>query len=261
MIRSDKIKMISRKKKVPPTTVERDYIQNYFLKSLFSKTDSLIFKGGTSIRKAFIQDYRFSDDLDFTMKTRMDQEDIRVMIEDIKDYLKREEAISFEDEVQLKEVKTGWKVNIRYTSILSQNTLINLILDVTDVDKEVIVTGVEKRALINPYSDGLKADLITYSLKEITLEKLRALCDRGWPRDLYDVYNLWPIVEKDDFKVLFSKKCKIKNVNPSIEKYRQNKEKIKSAWNKSLKHQLKTVPDFDKCFKKVINILTNLRIG
>jgi len=77
MIKLGKIKKIAREKKVPLTTVERDYVQNYFLKYLYSRSDSLIFKGGTSIRKAFIENYRFSDDLDFTMKTNIDQKYIK----------------------------------------------------------------------------------------------------------------------------------------------------------------------------------------
>lgn len=61
MIGPRMIKKIAREKGVPPTTVERDYVQGRFLKSLYSKSDSFLFKGGTAIRKAFIPDYRFSD--------------------------------------------------------------------------------------------------------------------------------------------------------------------------------------------------------
>jgi len=61
MIGPGKIKKIARENEVPPTTIERDYVQNCFLRSLSSKSDSLLFKGGTTIRKAFIADYRFSE--------------------------------------------------------------------------------------------------------------------------------------------------------------------------------------------------------
>lgn len=61
MITTDEIKKKSRDNGIPTTTIERDYVQNIFLYSLYSRTDSLIFKGGTAIRKAYIGDYRFSD--------------------------------------------------------------------------------------------------------------------------------------------------------------------------------------------------------
>lgn len=260
MIKLGKIKKIAREKKVPPTTVERDYVQNYFLKYLYTRSDSLIFKGGTSIRKAFIEDYRFSDDLDFTMKTNIDQKYISDLLESIIDDFQRKEGIIFRDAIDLKEVDSGWKIDLRYNSLLSQNIQMNLVLDITEISKERIMTPVEKRSLINHYSDELKVDLITYSLEEITLEKLRALCDRGWPRDLYDVYNLWPLINKDNFKELFSKKCEIRDVDPTSKIYDQNKEKIKRAWTKSLNHQLKDVPEFDKCFQKVREILRQIDI-
>ncbi|MFW6305074.1 MAG: nucleotidyl transferase AbiEii/AbiGii toxin family protein [Candidatus Saliniplasma sp.] len=261
MIGSNKIKQTAREKGVPPTTIERDYVQNCFLKSLYSKSDSFIFKGGTAIRKAFITGYRFSDDIDFTLSEKMNKEKITGSLEDIIEDVREESEVFFEDEIRFKEVKTGWKVHLSYTSILSQNITIRLNLDLTSSEEEKIVTSVERHPLIHPYPDICKVDLITYSLTEITLEKLRALCDRGWPRDLYDVYNLWPRVEKEDFEKLFYNKCRIRGLEPTIDKYIQRKEKIRSAWSKSLKHQLKNVPDFEICFETVRTHLEHLDIG
>ncbi len=135
MIRPAKIKKIARENGVPPTTIERDYVQNCFLKSLYSRSDSLVFKGGTSIRKAFIQNYRFSDDLDFTLLKKMDQEKIDALMMDIKEEMWGENEIFFEDKIRFKDVATGWKLDLRYTSILSQNTDIRLTLDLTDSEK------------------------------------------------------------------------------------------------------------------------------
>ncbi len=261
MIGAAKIKKIARENGVPSTTVERDYVQNCFLRSLYSRSDSLVFKGGTSIRKAFIQDYRFSDDLDFTFLEELNQEDIAVRMKEIKEEMREENEVFFEDKTRFKDVATGWKLDFSYTSILSQNTHIRLTLDLTVPEKEMIVTPVEKHTLIHPYPDVCKVDLKTYSLKEITLEKLRALCDRGWPRDLYDVYNLWPRVERADFEKLFYRKCRVRDVEPTIDRYVQRKEKIRSAWSKSLKHQVKEVPDFERCFREVREVLEGLDIG
>ncbi len=260
MIGPAKIKKIAREKEVPPTTVERDYVQNCFLRSLYSKSDSLLFKGGTAIRKAFIRDYRFSDDLDFTLSENLDREEIATLVKDIKVNMRNDDEVFFEDETRFKDVETGWKLKLRYTSILSENMHIRLNLDLTAPEKETIVTPVEERPLIDPYLDQCKVDLMTYSLKEITSEKLRALCDRGWPRDLYDVYNLWPRVEKADLEKVFHKKCRIRGIEPTVNEYIQNKKKLRSAWSKSLGHQLKSVPNFTRCFQKVRKILEELDI-
>jgi len=179
-------------------------------------------------------------------------------MKDIKVNMRNENEVFFEDETRFKDVETGWKLKLRYTSILSQNLPIRLNLDLTAPKKETIVTSVEERSLIHPYPDIWKVDLMTYSLKEITLEKLRALCDRGWPRDLYDVYNLWPRIEKADFEKLFYRKCSIRGVEPTVDEYIKKKKKLRSAWSKSLRHQLKEVPDFTRCFRMVRNVLEEL---
>ena len=65
MIPQFEIKEFARKSGVPETTVEKDYAQNWLLASL-SKLKMEI-KGGSGIRKVYFGDYRFSDDLDFTL--------------------------------------------------------------------------------------------------------------------------------------------------------------------------------------------------
>ncbi len=255
MINIDEIKEIGRAYGIPTTTIERDYVQNHFLRSLYSRSDFLVFKGGTAIRKAFIRDYRFSNDLDFTLSKGMEQEHITSLITKIKEDLRRKEGIIFEDKVKSKDVETGWKISMKYDSILSQNIRIRLDLDITEYENEVIVTPVEKHPLIHRYSDACQIDLVTYSLTEITIEKIRALCDRGWPRDLYDVCNLWPRIEKSGLNTIFAKKCEVRGVEPTLEKYKQNKEKLRRGWSKSLERQLKEVPDFESSFLTSLQIL------
>ena len=50
--------------------LDLDYALGWFLAGLVSQTDAatrLIFKGGTCLRKCYFADYRFSEDLDFTL--------------------------------------------------------------------------------------------------------------------------------------------------------------------------------------------------
>jgi predicted nucleotidyltransferase component of viral defense system len=66
---------------VPPDTVDKDYVLGHFL-SVFAShyQNELIFKGGTCLRKCYIEGYRFSEDLDFTAfdgSFTLDQKDVR----------------------------------------------------------------------------------------------------------------------------------------------------------------------------------------
>ena len=49
--------------------IEKDYAQSYVLAGLMSQPalkDTLVFKGGTALKKIFFGSYRFSEDLDFS---------------------------------------------------------------------------------------------------------------------------------------------------------------------------------------------------
>ena len=220
----------------------------------------MIFKGGTSIRKAFIQDYRFSDDLDFTLSSDITQEEMTTIINNVKSDVRDEIGTIFEDATPFKDVASGWKIILHYASRLNPNLRIRLILDVTKPEFEVVITPIEIHKINHAFSDGCDVDLTTYSLSEVTAEKLRALCQRGWPRDLYDVYNLWPRIEKSNFRELFLKKCEFKDVEPTISQYNLNKERVQRAWTKSLEHQLKALPKFDEVFQGTRKILEELLI-
>ncbi len=54
-----------------PETVEKDYVLGWLLAAIFShealQTDWL-FKGGTCLKKCYFETYRFSEDLDFTLR-------------------------------------------------------------------------------------------------------------------------------------------------------------------------------------------------
>ncbi|MHA1771486.1 MAG: nucleotidyl transferase AbiEii/AbiGii toxin family protein [Candidatus Thorarchaeota archaeon] len=65
MISESDLQTFARANGVPLSTVERDYAQNWLLAALTNP--DMLLKGGTGIRKVYRSNYRFSDDLDFTL--------------------------------------------------------------------------------------------------------------------------------------------------------------------------------------------------
>ena len=54
-----------------PDVVEKDYVLGWTLAGIFAHDelrDSWVFKGGTCLKKCYFETYRFSEDLDFTLK-------------------------------------------------------------------------------------------------------------------------------------------------------------------------------------------------
>ena len=103
MIPAIEIKELARTWGVPESTIERDYAQNWFLGSLFTSWDELVLKGGTGIRKVYIEGYRFSDDLDFTILKEVNQKSVKDFISKAVINTKEESGINFNDNISLKE--------------------------------------------------------------------------------------------------------------------------------------------------------------
>jgi predicted nucleotidyltransferase component of viral defense system len=69
MIRKKEIEQKAEMQHVPKSTIDKDWVLGHFIDAIFSVTecrDSLVFKGGTCLRKCYFPEYRFSEDLDFT---------------------------------------------------------------------------------------------------------------------------------------------------------------------------------------------------
>lgn len=56
-------------RRIPETVLERDYCLAWFLVGLSGTRlcSQFIFKGGTALKRCYFPDYRFSEDLDFSL--------------------------------------------------------------------------------------------------------------------------------------------------------------------------------------------------
>ena len=71
MILQKEIRKFSKKWDIPQDTVDKDYVLGHFLSEIYQHfEDKIIFKGGTCLRKCYFPDYRFSEDLDFTARSK-----------------------------------------------------------------------------------------------------------------------------------------------------------------------------------------------
>ncbi|MEK6482055.1 nucleotidyl transferase AbiEii/AbiGii toxin family protein [Catalinimonas sp. 4WD22] len=61
MILKKEIERIAQQKGVARTTIDKDWVLSHFIDAIFSIPEcrkNLIFKGGTSLRKCYFEDYR-----------------------------------------------------------------------------------------------------------------------------------------------------------------------------------------------------------
>jgi len=249
MIRQSELKNLSRQYSVPVSTIERDYVQNWLLKYL----PEMAFKGGTCLRKVYFKNYRFSDDLDFTLLKRTNITNLENKIFKALLLTKAESKIEIENEINSEEVKNGYSFDIYFRISRVSGFPIKIKIDVTKYGNEKIINQLVKKEINHPYSDKIDTKVLAYPLDEIFAEKVRSLFERTRPRDLYDVWYLNKQINFDG--QLFEKKCKFKQIEPNIDELIKRKPKFENAWEKSLRYQLSELPSATMIFDNVIEFL------
>lgn len=200
MIRAQEIKSISRQLGISNNhIIEKDYVLSHILNAIYDVpvlSHCFVFKGGTSLRKCWFEDYRFSEDLDFTLTDNrlMNEITLKSELEKIKNPLSEHGIII--GELEIEQVRDDYSeeafaVKIPYTAVFKPPPVIPKIkLDITRYEK--VLLPMMMRSIIHQYSDReiISNNVVCYSIEEILAEKLRALIQRGYPRDFFDVYSI-----------------------------------------------------------------------
>src|SRR5690606_19777037 len=97
MIEPKEINKVAATNRVSDRQIEKDYVLSWVLFALSKNkilNDALLFKGGTVLKKAYFEDYRFSEDLDFTLiDERVTNEQILTEFNNLFDFIKEEANI------------------------------------------------------------------------------------------------------------------------------------------------------------------------
>ncbi len=227
----------------------------------------LIFKGGTCLKKCYIPEYRFSEDLDFTSNDKNFKLTQKHLAEITGLLLKRVELqthiVSLKD-LLYNDKLAGYEAIIKYWGSEHprneappphERWLTKVKIEV--ILYELLVFPVVNKDVIHPYSDKLTDNakrIPYYSLEEVLAEKIRSLIQRSYtaPRDYYDIWFLskhYGDLNYKSFIEAFHKKLTFKGhsftgIDQLIKP--ENDKSVKSAWENSLKYQIVgELPDYD----------------
>lgn len=270
MILQKEIVTIAAQKGVVKSTIDKDWALGHFIDAIFSIPElrqMLIFKGGTCLKKCYIPDYRFSEDLDFT-STDKDFIITGKHLDNISTYLKQRVEMPTHIE-SLKELKfnnklTGYEAIMKFWGSdhprndsppspqrWQTKVKIEIIL------YELILFPVSYRDVVHSYSDKLTENALQvpcYSIEEVLAEKIRSLIQRSYtaPRDFYDIWYLSKHFPELDYKLIadaFHKKLAFKgHTFSAVEQLinSENDKHLSAAWKNSLAHQITgELPDFE----------------
>ena len=256
MIRADKLRERARMHGVPESTVERDYAQNWLLWAL--SDIEMAFKGGTCIRKLYIPDYRFSDDLDFTMIRYVDKEEISGLISERVSLAGEKSGISFSEDIRVEENFNGFEISVYFRILWVGGSPLKIKLDITRHDREIVLMPFVRKRVVRNYEDVPDTEIMAYSLEEIFSEKIRSIFERTRPRDMYDIWSLKDSVDVEKVMGVLPEKLKYRDVNPDMERFLSRKDYFGMAWKNSLSHQIKDLPDFEDVFREILPFIGEL---
>lgn len=238
-----KIQDVGKIKRVPLDIVEKDYALSYVLAGIAKEPSlchSLVFKGGTALKKLYFGEYRFSVDLDFSVIEAPKKQDLEKSLINAVNISSKLLANYGPFAIQLKRnaeraphpfgqeafsalVKFPWH----------REPLCTIKIEITH--DEPVILKPEYRPILHGYDEELDCKVACYHVEEIIAEKLRALLqthkkliNRGWNRPrARDYYDLWNVlknysdsIEADRLIDILDRKCNHRDISyQSIEDF------------------------------------------
>lgn len=276
MIFKEEIQQVATHKQVGVDIVEKDYTLGWVLAGIHhhpATKESWVFKGGTCLKKCYLETFRFSEDLDFTYtgKSQLHCEalyknifiEIAHWIYDNSGIELPEEGIEFElFQNKRNSISVQGKLSYRGPSRRNINVirLPRIKLDLT-LDEPLVLKPVIKK-FEHSYSDmqEVEKNIFAYAFEELFAEKMRALVQRLRPRDLYDVIHIFQNQNLTQNPMLLrqtlEKKFLIRAVPlPTLEliENHDNRKLLESEWEMQLRHQLPVLPPLENFLRELEN--------
>ncbi len=264
MIPKHELVELATQANLTPHVIEKDYVLGWLLAGIHQHSalrDTWVFKGGTCLKKCYFETYRFSEDLDFTLRDRshINLDFLRETFTGIAEWIYEESGIEMPADRLMFEIYTNprgvescqgrvfYKGPATYSG---KQSMPRIKLDLSA--DEIVVDDPVMMPVRHDYSDCPEGGITvqSYSYAEVFAEKIRALKERTRPRDLYDVINFYRRPESrqvaGDVKSVLTKKCEFKGIAfPTLADLDHHKDVCATGWDDQLGHQLQALPPFD----------------
>jgi predicted nucleotidyltransferase component of viral defense system len=227
-------------------TVERDYVLAHVLTAIAEAGDDrVVFKGGTALRLCHLDDYRYSADLDFSVRPGLDLAGARQVVAGALERCR--EAVGFPSLF----LTDALLPRIEYQGPLGGQRSIKL-----DVADDELVLETTRKPIALRYDDQRDQECVVYTLDEIAAEKVRCVIQRLQCRDLFDLHRLFVVEQLDPAFIWpsFEKKARHKNIDPEsfATRFKERLPHYEARWASELgEHLPGEPPHFDGLLREV----------
>lgn len=203
------IRKRARESSTPQGVIEKDFALGYVLAGITATpilNETLVFKGGTALKKCYFGNYRFSEDLDFSTLDAPRKTALKKALSDAVSETKNllSELGPFELELRPyperepnPKDQEAYSVGVQFP--WQRQYFCSIKIEISH--HEPVLLTPEARPLIHLYDKKLETNVNCYPLDEVVAEKMRTLLqthqkllERSWHRPrARDYYDLWHI--------------------------------------------------------------------
>ena len=272
MIRDAEIRRAARGAGVEPQIVELDYALGWALRGIAGHPQlarRLVFKGGTCLRKCYFPNYRFSEDLDFTVTQWFGCDEFEQTVAEAFTDVQEASGINFgarPPRLRVVDAEYG-RESLQFTIYwrgphATRGSPAGLRLDVTR--HEVLAFDPVWRPLSHPFSDQTdlgECRLQCYALEEVMCEKVRAVLGQriyAVSRDLYDIFALVRHVDEREVQASLPRKLEAREVLSGaldLNRLTARKDEFRADWKRNVTALLPPGAEqsFDEVWDEVVS--------
>jgi len=242
MLSRAELQRLANRERVALGMLEKDYVLTEVLKALPQLTalrENVVFKGGTALRKVYFSHWRYSEDLDFTVKCDIPKEELRQHFDSW--YQQVEQTTQIRLATKMLHKANGYaRIRTQFLGPLTHPAMIYMDLS---FDEPLCLEPQLRKVLTAPFPNEERTVQV-YPLEELLAEKMRSLIERGKSRDYYDVWRLLKEgcsrINLELLGAVLDKKLKHKGLSlrATEDFLPENPAAIKRYWEKDLRQQV-----------------------
>lgn len=262
---------------VAEQTIELDYVLGWLLLTLGEVpvlNRTLVFKGGTALRKIYMPGWRHSEDLDFTVRGDLTPNDLVTAVKEWCDAAGAASGLRLGlPELDARPPRAGGRGNfsskIPFVGPLAKTARPRHVkLDISF--EETLALEPQSRTVHVGFSDqeGRGVQILAYAIEEILAEKLRSLLQRREPRDLYDAWRLLVhgevVLDVDAAVRIYPDKCAARSVDGSrLEEILDDvlSGTVAQTWESRLGHQIRELPQIEQVVRELKRAVRQVMLG